>query len=146
MREALAGLQSETEGRSVEVIIREAPPCRGDPALLRQAFSNLLGNALKFTRPRETARIEVGCDETGDHPVYFVRDNGVGFDPRHGDKLFGLFQRLHSPDAFEGTGVGLAIVQRILHRHGGRIWARGAVGEGATFYFTIGESDPEAPG
>lgn len=115
------------------------PECMGDLALLRQVFVNLISNAIKFTGNREKAVIEVGCQEEDGRPVCFVRDNGVGFDMKYAGKLFGVFQRLHSTKAFTGTGVGLSIVQRIIHRHGGRIWADSAVDKGTTFYFTLPE-------
>jgi len=136
-RQALAELRAEQEGRRVEVSIGDMPPGQGDPALLRQVLVNLLSNALKFTRRREAAQIEVGCRTEGGEPVWFVRDNGVGFDMRYADKLFSVFQRLHRPEEYEGTGVGLAIVQRIVHRHGGRVWAEADVDKGASFYFTL---------
>lgn len=118
------------------------PELRGDadPRLIKIVFENLLGNAWKFTRKRPGARIEVGARASGGQRVYFIRDNGAGFDMAHAEKLFAPFQRLHTTAEFEGTGVGLATVQRIIHRHGGRIWAEGAVGEGAAFFFTLGES------
>lgn len=113
------------------------PPCRGDQAMLRQIWENLLSNALKFTRPKSTALIEIGAQiDNGEH-IYFVKDNGVGFDMQYAHKLFGVFQRLHGVDEFEGTGIGLAIVKRIVTRHGGRVWAEGKVGEGAKFYFAL---------
>jgi signal transduction histidine kinase len=121
----------------VEIRIGALPPARGDRALLRQVMSNLLENAVKFTRGRPNAQIEVGSRPDGGQTVYYVKDNGAGFDPRYADKLFGVFQRLHRADEFEGTGVGLAIVKRIVQRHGGRVWAEGIVDAGATFYFTI---------
>ena len=124
--------------KSLEIKIDPLPPARGDRALLSQVMRNLLQNAAKFTRGRDNALIEVGSRANGEaQTVYFVRDNGAGFDPRYMDKLFGVFQRLHSADQFEGTGVGLAIVKRIIQRHGGRVWAEGKVGQGATFYFTL---------
>jgi light-regulated signal transduction histidine kinase (bacteriophytochrome) len=138
-RQALADLRHEQEGRRVEVRIGELPPCRADRGLLRQVYVNLLGNALKFTRKTPEAAVEVGFRPEGDGGAYFVRDNGAGFDMRYAGKLFGVFQRLHRASEYEGTGVGLAIVQRIVHRHGGRVWAEAAVGKGATFYFTLGE-------
>jgi PAS domain S-box-containing protein len=137
VREALDDLRADWEARRVEVVVGELPECEADPKLLRQVFVNLLSNALKFTRGREAARIEVGSRREGDGHVCFVRDNGVGFDMRYADKLFGVFQRLHRAEDYEGTGVGLAIVQRIVHRHGGRVWAEAKLDEGATFSFTL---------
>jgi len=137
VRLALDELHAEQEGRHVEVVKGDLPPCEGDPRLLRQVWVNLLSNAFKFTRNREEARIELGCEMTDGVPVYFVKDNGIGFDMRYVDKLFGVFQRLHRQEDYEGTGVGLAIVQRIVHRHGGRVWAEGKEGQGAAFYFTL---------
>jgi light-regulated signal transduction histidine kinase (bacteriophytochrome) len=138
----------DREGRQVEVAIGQLPGCEADPALLKQVFVNLLSNALKYTKPRNPARIEVGALMHGeaesvlaDATVYYVRDNGVGFDMRYVEKLFGVFQRLHKAEEFEGTGVGLAIVHRIVSRHGGRIWADATVDRGATFYFTLAGAD-----
>jgi len=138
VRQALQSLSGEQVGRRIEISIGELPACQGDPALLRQVWINLLSNALKFTREQDVARIEIGCRTQEDGAsVYFVKDNGVGFDLQYAAKLFGVFQRLHRVEEYEGTGVGLAIVQRIIHRHGGRVWAEAEVNKGATFYFTI---------
>lgn len=139
----LADLQGEGE-RRIEISIGDLPPCQADPVLLKQVFTNLLSNALKFTAQRQVAQIEIGVEQRAPSPsaapecVYFVRDNGVGFDMQYSHKLFGVFQRLHRAEDYEGTGVGLAIVQHIIHRHGGRIWAEATVDRGATFYFTLG--------
>src|SRR5271165_975942 len=144
VRQCLEELRGEREGREVEVILGELPPCRADAALLKQVWLNLLANALKFTRSRAVARIEAGSFARDGETVYFVRDNGVGFDMAYADKLFGVFQRLHRQEDYEGTGVGLALVQRIIHRHGGRVWAEAGPDRGATFFFTLGRSDTDA--
>ena len=123
--------------RKVEVKLGELPMGEGDAALLKQVWENLLGNALKYTRRREQAVIEIGAKRAEDEDLFFVKDNGAGFDMRYADKLFTVFQRLHRADEFEGTGVGLAIVQRVVERHGGRVWAEAEVERGATFYFTL---------
>lgn len=139
--DVLGDLRGESDGRKVELTIGDLPDCEADSGMLRQVFANLLGNAFKYTRGREVAKIEVGWVENGDQPedpVYYVRDNGAGFDMAYSNKLFGVFQRLHGSDEFEGTGVGLATVHRIIHRHGGRIWAEAEVDKGAAFYFTLG--------
>jgi signal transduction histidine kinase len=136
-RQAYEQLRPEWTDRRVDLVIEDLPTVEADPAMLRQVFVNLLSNALKFTRGRAAARIEVGCQSERGQAVCFVTDNGVGFDMRYVDKLFGVFQRLHRAEEYEGTGVGLALVQRIIARHGGRVWGRGAVGQGATFSFTL---------
>jgi PAS domain S-box-containing protein len=137
VRQTLDELRAEHEGRSVDVQLEDLPAGEADPALLKQVWVNLLTNAFKYTRGRAAARVEIGALAGAAGPIYFVRDNGAGFDMRYAHKLFGVFQRLHTGEEFEGTGVGLAIVQRILHRHGGRIWAEAEVDNGATFYFTL---------
>jgi light-regulated signal transduction histidine kinase (bacteriophytochrome) len=135
----LESLSSQRQGRQIDIRIGELPECQGDASLLNQVWANLISNALKYTRRRDAAVIEIGCKLEHDENVYFVRDNGAGFNMRYVDKLFGVFQRLHRADEYEGTGVGLAIVQRIIHRHGGRIWADAVVNQGATFNFTLQE-------
>jgi PAS domain S-box-containing protein len=122
-----------------ELVLGNVPACQADPLLLRQVLANFMSNAFKFTRTRTISYIEVGAqqDEDSDDTIYYVRDNGIGFDSRHATRIFGLFQRLHRPEEFAGTGAGLAIAQRIIHRHGGRIWAEAEVNQGATFYFTL---------
>ncbi|MBN2352622.1 MAG: PAS domain S-box protein [Spirochaetales bacterium] len=137
-REALDDFVEERRGRNVEIAVGKLPDCDGDPVLLRQVWCNLISNAFKFTGKRPDARVEIGCGEREGGNVYFVKDNGSGFDMRHAGKLFGVFQRLHRSDEFEGTGIGLATVRRIVERHGGRIWAEAEPGKGAAFYFTIG--------
>jgi light-regulated signal transduction histidine kinase (bacteriophytochrome) len=135
----IAELEPQTSGRAIDWAIAPLPLVRGDPGLLRQVWANLLGNAVKYSRGRARARIEVGTlGEEGARCVFFVRDNGAGFDMAHAGRLFGVFQRLHAAGEFEGTGVGLATVQRIVVRHGGRAWAESVPGQGSTFYFTAG--------
>jgi signal transduction histidine kinase len=141
---ALADLAAEREGRPVNILIGDLPRSLADPRLLKVVFVNLLGNALKFTRGRDPARIQICAEGRGDAVVYVVRDNGVGFDMRYADRLFGAFQRLHRTDEFEGTGVGLATVQRIVHRHGGQVWAEAAPGKGCTMRFTLGGETSDA--
>jgi PAS domain S-box-containing protein len=137
VEDVLEGLKAEAQGRDIRWKINSLPPLRCDPGLLRQVFENLISNALKFTRPRPTAVIEVGKEVRSGQPVVFVRDNGVGFNMKHVAKLFGIFQRLHRQEDFEGTGVGLATVQRIIHKHGGQVWADAEPDKGATFFFTV---------
>ncbi len=130
-------LAEETKERDIDWMIGELPEVLCDGPMLRLVFVNLISNAVKFTRPRPKAVIEVDCLPGLDEFVFRVRDNGVGFDPKYEDKLFGVFQRLHHQDEFEGTGIGLANVRRIVHRHGGRTWAEGKLNMGATFYFSL---------
>ena len=117
--------------------LQTLPPAFGDRNMVRQVLYNLISNAFKFTRPKLNPSIEIGFQEGGNQNTYYVRDNGAGFDMTYAGKLFGVFQRLHSKDAFEGTGIGLATVQRIIHRHDGRVWAEGVVDGGATVHFVI---------
>lgn len=142
---ALDELRAETNGRQVEFTVSEMPECQADPNLLKQVWINLLSNAIKYTSKREAARIEIGWKKENDEQVFFVKDNGVGFDMMYAHKLFGIFQRLHRSEDYEGTGVGLAIIQRIVHRHGGRVWAESQVDDGAAFYFSLPFVEPEAP-
>ena len=135
--DVLADLKSEVCERQIEWKVSEFPSLECDRGLIKQVFTNLVGNAVKYTRPREVAVIEIGHCAGEGHPVIFVRDNGAGFEMKYADKLFGAFQRLHRQDEFEGTGVGLATVHRIIRRHGGRIWAEAEPQKGATFYFTL---------
>jgi light-regulated signal transduction histidine kinase (bacteriophytochrome) len=130
-------LRSEIKGRDIDWQIGDLPAVLGDPVMLRQALVNLLSNAIKYTRTRPRAKIEIGAKNVGRETICFVRDNGVGFDMNYADKLFGVFQRFHPSSEFEGTGIGLSIVRRIIHQHGGRTWAEGKANGGATLYFSI---------
>ena len=130
-------LKAAAIGRNLDIRIGELPPASGDMTMIRQVLTNLLSNAIKFTRPREQALIEIGSSSIGLEHIYYVKDNGVGFNPQYTGKLFNIFQRLHSQQQFEGTGVGLAIVYSIIRRHGGRVWAESILNKGATFYFTL---------
>ncbi len=142
VQRVVSDLRGRDPARAIEVSVGRLPGCDGDPSLLEQVLINLLSNAFKFTRDVPNARVEIDTltAAPGSEPaerVYFVRDNGAGFDMKYADNLFGVFQRMHSREQFEGTGVGLSIVQRILQRHGGRIWAESAPSRGATFYFVV---------
>jgi light-regulated signal transduction histidine kinase (bacteriophytochrome) len=137
LKEALEELDQDTNKRKIEWIIPELPPAHGDHSMMKLVWANLLGNAVKFTRTRKKARIEAGAEEKDDEIIYFVKDNGAGFDMKYVHKLFGVFQRLHSTEEFEGTGVGLANVRRIITRHGGRTWAESELDKGAAFYFSL---------
>jgi light-regulated signal transduction histidine kinase (bacteriophytochrome) len=139
--EVMAILEPDRDGREVEWVIADLPAVECDAVLVKQVLQNLLANALKFTRPRPQAVIEVSYEDTNHDggPIFMVRDNGVGFNMKYVDNLFGVFQRLHHPEEFEGTGIGLATVQRIVHKHGGRVWAEGEIDKGAAFYFTLGK-------
>ena len=141
VKEAVSEVQQETDGRNIVWSIGALPHVYGDRAMLRLALVNLISNAVKFTSTRPQAEIEIGCtDGKDDAVVVFIRDNGVGFEMKYVNKLFGVFQRLHRADEFEGTGIGLATVRRIIHRHGGSVWAEGLVDRGATFYFSVPKS------
>jgi hypothetical protein len=135
--QTLQAMQSELAGRVIEWKIEPLPEVHGDAAMLRQVLTHLVENAVKFTRPRDPAIIEIGCASEKHQYIISVRDNGVGFDPHYAHKLFGVFQRLHSAAEFDGTGIGLASVRRIIERHGGRAWAESALGQGAAFYFSF---------
>ena len=145
VRMTLKDLEAETKGRNITWQIATLPEVEADPTLLRQVWTNLLSNAVKYTRKRDSAEIEIGtlAQESGE-PAFFVRDKGAGFDMQYAPKLFGVFQRLHTNEEFEGTGIGLANVRRIVCRHGGRAWAEGKIDTGATFYFTLPKDIPES--
>jgi signal transduction histidine kinase len=147
VQQVIEELRAEASGRRIEFSVASLGAVEADPALLKQALANLVSNAIKFTRDKDPAVVEIGCRSTGngDGAVYYVKDNGAGFEMKYYDKLFGVFQRLHSTSEYPGTGVGLAIVQRVIHRHGGKVWAEAAPGEGATFYFTLSSSTQTAP-
>lgn len=129
--------QQDTESRNIDFIVEDMPPVEADRALMTQVLTNLIGNSIKFTKKTENPKIEFGYTEEEDNYIFYVKDNGAGFNMKYYDKLFGLFQRLHSQEEFEGTGVGLSIVQRIISRHNGRVWGEGEVGNGATIYFSL---------
>jgi signal transduction histidine kinase len=141
VREAFRQATADDPNAPIEFSVEALPDCRGDSNLMRQVLINLLSNAVKFSRHATPPRIHVGAKRENGEVVFFIRDNGAGFDPRYAGKLFGVFQRLHGPEEFAGTGVGLAIVKRVIDRHGGRVWAEGETGKGATFYFTLGDEN-----
>jgi light-regulated signal transduction histidine kinase (bacteriophytochrome) len=149
VRDIVDDLLAEHAGRRFEIRIGSLPPCLADPSLLRQVYVNLLSNAFKYTNGRDPAVIEIDClreDDPQQPLIYVVRDNGVGFDMRFAGKLFQVFERLHNRHDVEGTGVGLALVRRIVERHGGKVWAEAAPGNGASFYFTLArEPDAHTP-
>jgi light-regulated signal transduction histidine kinase (bacteriophytochrome) len=142
VQEIIQEFAPETQGRSIHWRITPLPIVIADRAMLRLVLVNLLSNALKFTRGCPQTDIEIGCQAGEKETIIFIRDNGVGFNMAYADKLFGVFQRLHRLDEFEGTGIGLANVRRIIHRHGGRVWAEGQVNQGATFYFSLPHYTP----
>jgi light-regulated signal transduction histidine kinase (bacteriophytochrome) len=137
VQEVLGELNNQLYHRCVDIRLGDLPDTLGDPSLLKQVWINLISNAFKFTRVRELAIIEVGCQLLDGEQVYFIKDNGAGFDMRYAKKLFGVFQRMHSAEEFEGTGIGLSIVNRIIQRHGGRIWAESTLDVGTLFQFTL---------
>jgi two-component system sensor kinase len=141
-KEVFSELRTTESGHAIHFDIKALPPVNADLLLMRQVFTNLLSNAIKFSSMKNSAEIEVGGSSEGSENIYYVKDNGAGFDMEYADKLFGVFQRLHSSREFEGTGIGLSIVRRIIQRHGGRVWAEGKPNEGAIFYFSLprGES------
>jgi light-regulated signal transduction histidine kinase (bacteriophytochrome) len=141
VQDTIRGLDMVTKDRNIVWQTAPLPAVLGDPSMVKQVLANLVGNALKYSRMRDPARIEIGCaGEENGRVILFVRDNGAGFDMQYAHKLFGVFQRLHRVEEFEGTGIGLATVRRIVDRHGGRVWAESAVNQGATFYFTLKRS------
>jgi two-component system sensor kinase len=140
-KSAFDEVQEANKERRVSLELQSLPPAFGDRSMVRLVLYNLISNAFKFTRPKHNASIEIGYQDGGNQHTYYIRDNGVGFDMQYSPKLFGVFQRLHNVDEFEGAGVGLALVQRMVLRHGGRVWAEGKVNVGATFYFTLPKAD-----
>jgi signal transduction histidine kinase len=145
VKEVIAEMKQETKGRDIAWKIDALPVCYGDRAMLKLVVVNLVSNAVKFTRMRAPAEVDIGCVNANNNEIeVFVRDNGAGFDMQYVNKLFGVFQRLHLPEQFEGTGIGLATVQRIIHRHGGKVWAEGTVDQGATFHFSLPEAQDAA--
>ena len=134
-------LKNLENGRSITLSLNNLSPAEVDPSMIRQVWINLIANAIKFTRSRDSATIQIGNEIENGSKIYFIKDNGVGFDMKYSQNLFGVFQRLHSYKDFEGTGVGLALVERIIKRHGGRIWADAKLNEGASFYFTLGSKE-----
>jgi light-regulated signal transduction histidine kinase (bacteriophytochrome) len=145
VQEVLRDLKPETEGRDIQWQVGDLPFVDCDPGLMKQVFYNLLSNAAKYSRPRKPAVIDVGQMSVEGQVVNFVRDNGVGFNMKYANKLFGVFQRLHRKEDFEGTGVGLATVQRIIHKHGGRIWAEAEIDKGAAFFFSLASQNDGRP-
>jgi len=146
VQEVIESMQTEIRNRKIIITTCDLPECEADPSLLRQIFVNLISNSIKFSRTQKEPVIEIGhvnhfVEDGLSHSYFYVKDNGVGFDMKFYDKLFGVFQRLHRAEDYEGTGVGLAIVERIVKKHGGNVWAESAVGEGTTFFFTLGESE-----
>jgi light-regulated signal transduction histidine kinase (bacteriophytochrome) len=137
IREVWEELAAINPHQQASLQIGPMPAALGDRTLIRQVYSNLLGNAVKFTRAGIPVLIEAGCMDSDNGTIYYIRDNGIGFDMKFHDKIFGVFQRLHSADEYEGTGIGLALVSRIINGHGGRVWAESKPGEGATFFFTL---------
>jgi light-regulated signal transduction histidine kinase (bacteriophytochrome) len=141
VHEVVEELKPATAGREIAFEIGSLPPIHADRPMMRRVMLNLLANAIKFTRPKAAALIEVGARAGNRETVFYVKDNGVGFDMKYADMLFGVFQRLHGVEEFEGTGIGLAIVKRIIAKHGGRVWAEGKTSEGATIYFALPTGD-----
>jgi two-component system sensor kinase len=140
VKQTMDDLSASCDGRRIDFSVGKLGIVEADAVLLKHALTNLISNAIKYTRGKDPALVEIGClegAEPGAGPTYYVKDNGAGFDMRHSDKLFGVFQRLHRAEEFEGTGVGLAIVQRVISSHGGRVWAESRPGAGTTFYFTL---------
>jgi light-regulated signal transduction histidine kinase (bacteriophytochrome) len=143
VEEVLKRVDTDTQGRKIVWQIESLPEVQADPSMLKIVWQNLIANAIKYTRTREEAVIQIGSTSNLKEHIFFVRDNGVGFDMQHVDKLFGVFRRLHNAEEFEGTGIGLANVRRIIHRHSGHTWAEGKVGSGATFYFSLPKQTDE---